>query len=280
MDKNENLHSHTISRRKFLWLTAVGLLAACCPPQKQTGAGEKAATAEPTSAPTATSPPPTQAPASTEEPEPAGDLPAILERLHWLGHASFRLDGPPTIYFDPTNLRSDAPPADVILISHDHDDHMSTYGIGLVSGPETIIITTQRAAEKIEAADIVYAELRVAQPGEQTTVGSVEIETVPAYNIGKSYHPKEAGHLGFIVTLQGERLYFAGDTDHIPEMADIDCDVALLPVGGTYTMNIEEAAQAAADIGPKVAVPMHDRGADLNAFSDLCDCPVVVMEIE
>lgn len=275
MNENENLHSHTISRREFLWLAAAGLLAACCPSPRQADTGEKSAAAEPT-----TSPPSTQAPDPTKEPEPAGDLPAILGHLHWLGHASFRLDGPPTVYLDPVDIGSEPPPADIVLISHSHGDHFSMPDIKLISGPETVIITTPDIAGTFETSDVEYAEVRAAQPGEQMTAGGVEIETVPAYNIDKSYHPKEAGYLGFIVTLQGERLYFAGDTDHIPEMADIDCDVALLPVGGTYTMDIEQAAQAAADIGPKVAVPMHDRGADLDAFGDLCDCPVVVMEIE
>lgn len=271
---NENHSRHTISRREFLWLAAAGLLAACCPSQQQPGTDEKPADAEPTSAPAATSPPP------TEEPEPAEELPTILEHLHWLGHASFRLDGPPVIYFDPVDIGSEPPQADIILISHSHGDHLSMPDIRLISGPETVIITIPDIAGMFETLDVEYAEARAAQPGEQMTVGDVEIETVPAYNIDKSYHPKEAGYLGFIVTLGGERLYFAGDTDHIPEMAEIDCDVALLPVGGTYTMDIEEAAQAAADIGPKVAVPMHDRGADLEAFRDLCDCPVVVMESE
>jgi L-ascorbate metabolism protein UlaG (beta-lactamase superfamily) len=263
-----------ISRREFLWLAAAGLLAACCPPQQPASTGEKPTDAEPTSAPAATSPPP------TEEPEPAEDLPAILDHLHWLGHASFRLDGPPVIYFDPVDIGSEPPPADIILISHSHGDHLSMPDIRLISSPETVIITIPDIAGTFETLDVEYAKVRAAQPGEQMTVGDVEIETVPAYNIDKSYHPKEAGYLGFIVTLGGERLYFAGDTDRIPEMAEIDCDVALLPVGGTYTMDIEEAAQAAADIGPKVAVPMHDRGADLEAFRDLCDCPVVVMESE
>jgi L-ascorbate metabolism protein UlaG (beta-lactamase superfamily) len=265
---------HTISRRKFLWLAAAGLLAACCPPQQQSGTDEKPTDAEPTSAPAATSSPP------TEEPEPAEDLPVILEHLHWLGHASFRLDGPPVTYFDPVDIGSEPPPADIILISHVHDDHFSMPDIRLISGPETVIITIPDIAGMFESLDVEYAEARAVQPGEQMTVGDVEIEAVPAYNVDKSYHPKESGYLGFIVTLEGERLYFAGDTDRIPEMTDIDCDVALLPVGGTYTMDIEEAAQATADIGPKVVVPMHDRGADLDAFRDLCDCPVVVMEIE
>jgi L-ascorbate metabolism protein UlaG (beta-lactamase superfamily) len=264
----------TISRREFLWLATASLLAACSPSQQQPAPTEKPADEEPASTPTATSPPP------TEEPEAAEELPAILDSLHWLGHASFRLDGPSVIYFDPVGIGNEPPPADIILISHPHDDHFSMPDIRLISRPETVIISVPNIAGMFEMLDIEHAEARAAQPGEKVTVGSVEIETVPAYNIDTDWHPKDAGHLGFIVTVEGERLYFAADTDRIPEMTDIDCDVALLPVGGTYTMDIEQAAQAAADIGPKVAVPMHDRGADLDAFSDLCDCPVVVMESE
>jgi L-ascorbate metabolism protein UlaG (beta-lactamase superfamily) len=203
--------------------------------------------------------------------------------LHWLSHASFRLDGPPVIYFDPAKVDKDPPPtqADIILISHLHDDHFTESSVKLISGPETVIITIPNLAMLIEALDIECAEVRSAQPGDQMTVGNVSIEMVPAYNIEKDYHPKESNFLGFVVTIEGERVYFAGDTEHIPEMSDIDCDVALLPVGGTYTMDIEEAAQAAAAIGPKVAVPMHDWGfADFDAFRDLCDCPVVVLEKE
>jgi L-ascorbate metabolism protein UlaG (beta-lactamase superfamily) len=200
--------------------------------------------------------------------------------LHWLGHASFRLDGPPTIYIDPTSLGSEQPQADVILISHEHDDHYSPSTLKQISGPETVIVTSQRVAARLEKVDGIEGQVWALQPGERTTVGEVGIETVPAYNVNKSYHPKSAGNLGFIVTWRGERLYFAGDTDRIPEMAEVQCDVALLPIGGTYTMGVEQAAQAAADIGPRVAVPMHKRNADPEQFRSLCDCQVVVMEVE
>ena len=216
---------------------------------------------------------PTIAPSAT-------GLPSLLERLHWLGHASFRLDGPPTIYFDPVGLADTSPQADIILISHGHDDHYSANVLKQISKPETVIVTSYIVAARIEAADGIQGKVRVLRPGEQTTVGGVEIETVPAYNIGKSYHPKEAENLGFIVMVDGERIYFAGDTDRIPEMTDIRCDVALLPIGGTYTMDANEAAQAAVDIGPKVAVPMHVRSADPEQFRSLCDCEVVIMEAE
>jgi len=233
-------------------------------------------------------PDPTTAPVETTEPAqapvtetvPSTASPALLENLHWLGHASFRLDGPPTIYFDPTNSKDEWPRADIILISHGHDDHFSLSTVERLSTPETIIITSAGVAKRLEDRDDLQAEVRALQPGERTTVGEVDIEAVPAYNIEKSHHPKESGNLGFVVSLQGERLYFAGDTERIPEMADIECDVALLPIDGKYTMDAEEAALAAADIRPKVAIPMHMFAADPEQFRSLCDCEVVIMEEE
>ncbi len=204
----------------------------------------------------------------------------LLENLHWLGHASFRLDGPPTIYFDPWNLKGQPPQADIILISHEHHDHCSPDDVRRVSWAGTVTIASPGAAKKLRG------NVHTLQPGERTTVGGVEIEAVPAYNVGKHYHPRRAKHVGFIVTVGGERLYFAGDTDHIPEMSDIRCDVALLPVGGTYTMDAEKAAQAATDIRPKIAVPMHygsgvvGTRADAERFRSLYDGEVVILEVE
>jgi L-ascorbate metabolism protein UlaG (beta-lactamase superfamily) len=210
----------------------------------------------------------------------------LLERLHWLGHSSFRLDGPPTIYFDPLNLKGQLPQADIILVSHEHSDHCSPGDVGRISGPGTVIVASPGAAQRLGG------DVYVLRPGERTTVGGVEIEAVPAYNVkrfrspGVPFHPKEDEHTGFIVTVGGERVYFAGDTDRIPEMTSFRCDVALLPVGGTYTMDAEEAAQAAADIGPKVAVPMHwgagivGTRADAERFRSLYAGEVVILEAE
>ncbi|MCP4541860.1 MAG: MBL fold metallo-hydrolase [Chloroflexi bacterium] len=210
----------------------------------------------------------------------------LFDNLHWLGHASFRLDGPPTIYFDPWKLKDGSPQADIILITHEHGDHCSPEDVKKISGPETVIVTIAQAAKELQG------DVRVLQPRKELTVGAVKIETVPAYNINKfrspdnPFHPKEAGHVGYIVTVSGERVYFAGDTDHIPDMAGFNCDVALLPVGGTYTMDAEEAAQAASDIRPKVAVPMHwgagvvGERTDAERFRSQYDGDVVLLEVE
>ena len=225
----------------------------------------------------------TPTPAPVEAPGQEADLPALLSHLHALGHASFYLDGPPAIYIDPTSAGDNAIPADVILISHEHNDHYHPATLKQISTPRTVILTNESVAAKLAGETGIEGEVRVMQAGDRETVGdgsqgTAEVEAVPAYNLNKSFHPRDAGGLGFVVTWNGERLYFAGDTDHIPEMAEIDCDVALLPIGGHYTMNVEEAAQAAAAIGPRVVVPMHERSADPEQFRALCDCPVVILK--
>lgn len=211
--------------------------------------------------------------------------PKLVQDLHWLGHDSFRLDGPPTIYFDPWKLPAGSPVADVILVSHDHYDHLSVDDVARVTGPKTAVIANPSAAAQLKNA-------RVIRAGETITVGEVTVEAVAAYNLtkfrspGNPFHPRQALHNGYIVTVGGERLYHAGDTDHIPEMSGIKCDVALLPVSGTYVMTAEEAAQAAAVIKPRVAAPMHygDKDvvgtlADAERFKALCEKAGIAVQI-
>ncbi len=185
----------------------------------------------------------------------------LVDKLHWLGHDSFRLDGPPVIYFDPWKLPPGMPAADIVLVSHEHGDHCSPGDVKQISGPHTVIVCNQTAAPKLGGSPC--GDVRVMRPGETLTLGDVTVQAVPAYNLtkfrspGVPFHPQDALHNGYVVTLNGESIYFAGDTDHIPEMAQIHCDMALLPVSGTYVMTAEEAAQAAQAIRPRLAVPMH-----------------------
>jgi L-ascorbate metabolism protein UlaG (beta-lactamase superfamily) len=208
----------------------------------------------------------------------------MLQKLRWLGHDSFLVAGPPTIYFDPWRLPAELPKADLVLVSHEHGDHCSPEDVKKVSAPGTLIVANQTAAPKLQG------DVRVLHPGEEMRIGDVTVQAVPAYNItkfrspGVPFHPRSAQHNGYIVTLDGERIYFAGDTDHIPEMAEIQCDIALVPVGGTYTMTAEEAAEAVRSIQPKVAVPMHygpsaagtpDAGT---RFKELCPGEVLILQ--
>ena len=179
-------------------------------------------------------------------------LEKVFENLHWLGHDAFLLRaGGKSIYFDPFKLGPGLPPADIICISHEHYDHCSPADVVTIQQPSTLIVTETQAAAKLQGKIITLA------PGERYEVEGVSIETVPAYNTNKQFHPQGNNWLGFILTVDGVRLYHAGDTDYIPEMKDIRADIALLPVSGTYVMTAEEAVQAVLAIEPKIAVPMH-----------------------
>ena len=175
----------------------------------------------------------------------------LLQGVTWLGHASFRIVGESVIYIDPWQLEG-GPQADLILVTHGHHDHLSPEDIKRISGPTTVVLCPPDCVSEIPAG-----QARAVRPGDQLQVAGVSIEVVPAYNRDKPNHPRSAGHVGYIVTTGGRRIYHAGDTDLIPEMDRIQCDVALLPMGGTYTMDAEQAAQAAARIRPQIVVPMH-----------------------
>ncbi|MFH1189578.1 MAG: MBL fold metallo-hydrolase [Candidatus Omnitrophota bacterium] len=191
----------------------------------------------------------------------------MIENLHWLGHSSFRWQGSKTVYFDPWKLSKNAVKSDIICVSHEHYDHFSKPDITAISMPETVIVTCENVERDIDPREIGCKEARVMAPGESIDIYGVKIEAVASYNTDKLFHTKRSKKLGFIVTMDGVSVYHAGDTDRIPEMSGVRCDIALLPIGGTYTMTAGEAAEAALSIRPKVAVPMH-YGTVPGAISD------------
>ena len=181
----------------------------------------------------------------------------MIENLHWLGHASFRWEGSKTIYFDPWKIAKGARKADIILVSHEHFDHCSKVDIGMISTKETVVVTSEAAARELKPSEPFCKELKTLLPGGVLDILGVKIKATASYNLGKTFHSKASNKLGFIVTMDGVSVYHAGDTDAIPEMVGYSCDVALLPVSGTYVMSADEAAGAAIIMRPKFAVPMH-----------------------
>jgi len=188
----------------------------------------------------------------------------MLDKMTWLGHDVFRIDGSKTVYIDPYNIETGVK-ADLVLVTHDHFDHCSPEDVEKVQQPETIIVTEKDAAKKLSG------NVKTMKPGDSLALDDVNIEAVPAYNIDKDFHPKANGWLGFILEMDDVRIYHAGDTDFIPEMNDLNVDIALLPVSGTYVMTADEAVAAALAINPGVAVPMHygaivGDGSDADTF--------------
>ncbi len=200
----------------------------------------------------------------------------------WYGHDAFRVDGPPVVYIDPWNLPEDLPLADIILLTHDHYDHCSPDDVEKILGPDTLIVGPAAALAKLGG---ITARKRTVKPGDRFTEGHLTVEVVPAYNVNKRFHPKSAGHVGYVLELYGVRIYHAGDTDVIPEMANIRCDVALLPVSGTYVMDAQEAAEAVRILEPRLVIPMHygaivGKRKDAERLARLVDVPVRILEPE
>ena len=186
----------------------------------------------------------------------------LLDSIDWLGHASFRITvGRATVYIDPYRVGEDAPPADLILITHGHYDHFSPQDVERLSGRDTWLVGPAAVAERVSG------QVHRIGPGEtieDELVRGLHISAVAAYNTskrdadGNPFHPRNAGWVGYALNVRGERLYHSGDTDVIPEMDSVTgVDVALLPVSGVYVMTAQEAAEAARRIQPRVAVPMH-----------------------
>jgi L-ascorbate metabolism protein UlaG (beta-lactamase superfamily) len=210
----------------------------------------------------------------------------MIDSIHWLGHDTFRLDGSTTIYVDPWKLAADALDADVVLITHEHGDHFSPVDIAQIAGPRTTIVGPAVVTRGLPDAGVV-----TIAAGDTVTAATATVTAVPAYNLdkvrasGELCHPPEAGGVGYIIELDGHRVYHAGDTDAIPEMKGIECDVALLPVSGTYVMTAEEAARACDLIAARVAVPMHwgehvGTEDDARRFVALCGTPATLLPRE
>jgi L-ascorbate metabolism protein UlaG (beta-lactamase superfamily) len=170
-------------------------------------------------------------------------------------HSSIRLSLDKIIYFDPFKIEEDKHDADIIFITHDHYDHFDVESINMIKNDNTIVVAPATIKESVNQID--FKEYIYLNPFDDTTIDNINIKAVPAYNINKKFHPQSNNWLGYIITYNNTSYYIAGDTDATREAKQVKCDVALVPIGGTYTMNVEEAVELIKTINPSVAIPTH-----------------------
>lgn len=210
--------------------------------------------------------------------------------ITWLGHDGFRIRKDKLIYIDPFQLKGKPEPADLVLVSHEHFDHLSPDDLKKVVTAKTTVVTIPMAEGGVKG--LPAKAVRTVRPGDRLEVEGIPIEVVAAYNVskfrspGNPFHPKQDGKVGFILTLGSIRIYHTGDTDQIPEMsAAKGVDVALIPVSGTYVMTAQEAVEACKAIQPQIAIPMHygaivGSAEDAEHFRAHAGCRVEVLQPE
>jgi len=210
--------------------------------------------------------------------------------LKWTGHAGFQItDGDKNLYIDPYKLgkqNNDLNNADLVLISHNHFDHLSLDDLNKVINPNTLVIAAKECLAQLK--DLNVKNIRGVVPNERITFENILVKTTAAYNTNKEFHPKKDDKVGFIITINNVVIYHTGDTDVIPEMKMINPDIALTPVSGTYVMTAEEAAVAVNDLirPTKMTIPMHydsivGTKEDAVRFSELVTvCPTKILEKE
>lgn len=182
----------------------------------------------------------------------------MLNKIEVLGHSTIKLKkNSKIIYIDPYNINNSINDADIIFITHSHYDHFSQEDIKKVRNNNTIIIITEDLYNDTIQLNFKENNIITVKPGNNYQVNEIKFCTIPAYNVNKKFHPKDNNWVGYIIELEGNKYYIAGDTDITEENKKIKCDVAFVPVGGTYTMNYKEAAKLINEIKPKLAIPVH-----------------------
>lgn len=181
----------------------------------------------------------------------------MLEDITVLCHSSIKMNKEKVIYIDPFKIDKNYNDADIIFITHDHYDHYSEDDIDRVKKEDTVIIVPEELLTKVLRKGFRQDYIITVEPNKNYMVDGIKFETILAYNTNKQFHPKENGWVGCIIEIKGIRYYIAGDTDITEENKKVKCDVAFVPVGGTYTMDFKEAANLINEIQPKIAIPIH-----------------------
>ena len=208
----------------------------------------------------------------------------MTENIRVLTHSSIRIEtGEGVLYVDPFKVTDRPMDADFVFVTHDHYDHFSPEDIEKIRKAETVLVVPEKMEEKAKRETGGSLRIFAVKPGVKCEVGGLRFETVPAYNRLKPFHQKAAGWVGYVICTDGKRIYVAGDTDLTPEAKKVHCDVALVPLGGTYTMNATQAAELVNAIRPAAAIPTHygsvvGSEADAEAFCGKVD-PAIKTEI-
>ena len=180
----------------------------------------------------------------------------MIEKIKLISQSAIRIESNKIIYFDPFKLTNEyKEDADYIFITHSHYDHFSKEDILKIKKDTSKIIVPSDLYE--ECMNMNFSEIFVVEPNKEYNIDNIYFKTVPAYNINKDFHKKEYNWVGYIINIDNYNLYIAGDTDNIPEIRNIKCDIAFVPVGGTYTMDYKEAVELIKEMKPSLAVPIH-----------------------
>ena len=171
--------------------------------------------------------------------------------------SSIKISSDKVIYFDPFKIEEESHDADIIFITHDHYDHLDFDSINKVKKDDTLIVVPNSIAPEVLSNRINPQNLIGVDPNETYTIENIVVETIPSYNLNKQFHPRVKNYVGYIITLNDERIYVSGDTDVTPEAQDVKCDIALVPIGGKFTCDYKEAAELINTIKPKTVIPTH-----------------------
>lgn len=182
----------------------------------------------------------------------------MIENIEVFTQSSIRItDGDCRIYIDPFQMSEAPKDADFILITHDHYDHFSPEDIEKVSNGRSVLLVPAKMIPQADKISSIVGEIHSVMPGEHYGINGLEFDTIAAYNNLKPFHPKSAGWVGYILQIDGQRIYIAGDTDMNRDNQDVKCDVALVPIGGKFTMDAKKAAEFINTIQPSIAIPTH-----------------------